>query len=125
MLQLERDPEGRHVVVVVEQEEIPVLTERDCITELFELAERAQRDADVELVRELGADPAGRLARRSRSERSSLEQDDVTNAEPAQVEGGGGAEGAATDYDNVRRVSGFRSGASRTAASRLWRRRPT
>jgi hypothetical protein len=41
------------------------------------------------------------------------------------VEGGGGAEGAATDHYDVSRVSERRLGASRTAASRRSRRRPT
>jgi hypothetical protein len=68
----------------------------------LELGERAQRDADVQLVRELRADAAGRLAGRPRGEGVALEQDDVLDSQPPQVESGGGAEGAATDDDDVR-----------------------
>jgi hypothetical protein len=106
VLQLERGAKDRHVVLVVEQEEVAVLAERDRVAELFELAERAQRDPDVQLLRELRADAARGLPGRSRRESVAFEQYDVSCAEPPQVKGGGGAEGAATDYDNVRRLSG-------------------
>ena len=49
--------------------------------------------------------PAALLVEPGR-ERVPLEQHDVVDAEPAQVEGGGGAEGAATDHYDVCRVSG-------------------
>jgi hypothetical protein len=78
-----------------------VLPERDLVRHRLELAQRAQGDADVQLVRELRADPARRLARRARRERVALEEDDVGDAEPPQVVRGGGAEGAATDDDDV------------------------
>ena len=39
-------------------------------------------------------------------EHVALEQHDVVDAEPAQVEGGGGAEGAAADHNDVCRASG-------------------
>ena len=68
----------------------------------LELVERAERDADVELVRELGADAARRLARRAGREHVPLEQDDVAEAEPAQVERGARAHDAAADDDRVR-----------------------
>src|SRR5581483_2113539 len=100
LLQREGCAEGRRVRLVVEQEEIAVLAEGDLVGHRLELAQRPQGDADVQLVRELRADAARRLARRAGRKRVALEQDDVFDAEPAQVEGGGGAEGAATDdYD--------------------------
>ena len=95
-----------------------MLAERDLVGEALELVERPQRDADVQLVRELRADAARRLARRAGRERVPLEQHDVGYAEPPQVEGGGGAEGAATDDDDIRCVSECGRGASRTNASR-------
>jgi hypothetical protein len=102
-----------------------VLPERDLLSEALELVERAQRNADVQLVRELCADSARRFARRAGRERVPLEQYDVGDPEPSQVEGGGGAQGAATDYDDIRRVSECGRGASRTNASRRWPRLTT
>jgi hypothetical protein len=102
-----------------------VLPERDLLGEALELVERAQRDADVQLVRELCADTTGRLARRAGAKRIPFEQYDVGDPEPSQVEGGGGAQGAATNDDYVRGVSECGRGASRTNASRRWRRPPT
>jgi hypothetical protein len=102
-----------------------VLAERDLLREALELVERAQRDADVQLVRELRADSPRGFARRAGRERVSLEQDDVGYAEPSQVKGGGGAQGAATDDDYLRGVSECGRGASRTNASRRFRRLPT
>jgi hypothetical protein len=102
-----------------------VLPERDLLGEALELVERAQRDADVQLVRELRADSPGGLARRARRERVSFEQDDVGDPKPPQVKGGGGAQGAATDDDYIRCVSECGRGASRTTANRRFPRLPT
>jgi hypothetical protein len=85
-----------------------VLAERDLVAHRLERGERAERDPDVQLVCELRADPARGLARRPRRERVALEENDVRDAEPAEMKSGGGAEGAAADNDNVRRVSGPR-----------------
>jgi hypothetical protein len=68
-----------------------VLAERDLVRHRLELGERAQRDADVQLIGELRADAAGGLARRAGGERVALEQYDLADAELAEVEGGGGA----------------------------------
>ena len=63
--------------------------------------ERAQGDPDVQLVGELGADAAGRLARRSGAERVALDEHDVFDAVPAQVERRSGSERPAADDDDV------------------------
>jgi hypothetical protein len=102
-----------------------VLPERDLLSEALELIERAQCNADVQLVRELRADTTGGFARRAGAECVPFEQYDVGDPEPSQVEGGGGAQGAATDNDYVRCVSECGRGASRTSASRRSRRLPT
>ena len=125
VLQRERRAEGCDVCFAIQQKEVAVLAERDLVGHCLELGQRAERDPDVELVGELRADTARRFARGTRSECVPLEQHDVFDAEPAQVEGGGGAEGAATDYYDVGRASGRRSGACRTAASRRSLHRPT
>ena len=41
-------------------------------------------------------------------EHVALDEHDVVDAEPTEVEGGGGAEGAATDDNDVGRVTGCR-----------------
>jgi hypothetical protein len=105
MLHVERRAEDGKVVLVVEQEEVAVLPERDLVRDRLELRQRAERDADVQLVGELRADAACRLARRAGRERVALEEDDVVDAEAAEVEGGGGAQGAATDDDDVGRAT--------------------
>ena len=84
MLQLERGAEPLDVARVVQQEQVAGLLELDlraeALAERGELVDRAQRDADVQLVGELRADPAGGLARRAGRERLALEQDDVGDA---------------------------------------------
>jgi hypothetical protein len=125
VLQVERRAKDGVVVLVVEQEEVAVLPERDLVGDRLELGQRAERDPDVQLVRELCADTARRLARRAGCERVALEEDDVDDAEPAEMEGGGGAQGAATDDDDVGRASGRRRRACRPAGSLRWRRRTT
>jgi hypothetical protein len=125
VLQGERRPECCEVLLAVEQEQVAVLAQRDLVGEALELVERAERDADVQLVGELRADAARRLARRARRQRVALQQDDVVDAEPAEMEGGGGAEGAATDYDDVGRVTGRRCRSFPAASTGPCRRRST
>ena len=113
-------PELHDILFAVEEEQVAVATERDLVAHPLELGERAERDADVQLVRELGADAARRLARRPGGERVALDEDNLVDAEPPQMKGGGGAEGAATDDHDVgreaRRASGPCSGACRAVA---------
>ena len=82
-----------------------MLTERDLragqLAEALELVQGAEGDPDVQLVRELGADPARRLAGRAGRERLPLEQDDVLHAQLAKVERGARSERAAPDDDHV------------------------
>jgi hypothetical protein len=85
-----------------------VLAERNLVAHRLELGERAKRDANVQLVRELRADPACGLARRARCERVALEKNDVRDAETAEMKRGGGADGAAADDNDVCRASGSR-----------------
>ena len=58
VLQRERGPEALDVGLVVEEEQVAVLSELDAVHPL-ELVERAQRDADVQLVGELRPEAAG------------------------------------------------------------------
>ncbi len=101
MLEGERGLEPLDVALVVQQEEVAVLAEVDPVHP-FELVERAERDADVQLVRELRSEAARRLARRARGERVALEQDHAVDAELAQVPRDRGAHHAAADHDDLR-----------------------
>ena len=82
MLERERVLEDGDVLGPVEQEQVAVLAQFDPVHPL-ELRQRAERDPDVQLVRELRADAACGAARRTGRERVALEQDDVGDAELA------------------------------------------
>ncbi len=91
--------EALDVDLVREQEEVAVALVVDAAdpVERLELGHRAQRDLHVELIRELRADAARRLARRAAGERLPLEQDDVLHPLLGQVVGDARAHGTATD----------------------------
>jgi hypothetical protein len=100
-LQLERRPRGAQVVLGVEQEEVADAAQIDLLGDLGEALERSQRDADVQLVRELKPDTARGAAGRAGCERRALEQDDIGDAELGQVEGDARADGAAAHHDDL------------------------
>ena len=77
VLEGERGAEPLDVALVVEQKEVAVLVELDAVHRL-ELVERAQRDADVQLVGELRPEAAGRLARRAGREHVPLDEHDAS-----------------------------------------------
>ena len=98
---------GRACVLLgVEEEEVAGLVvadlPADALLERCELGDRPERDPHVELVRELGANAAGRLARGARGERVSLEQDDVGDAELGEVPDRARPDGASADHDTRR-----------------------
>ena len=80
--------------------------------ERLELGHGAERDLDVQLVRELGADAAGGLARRAARQRVLLEQDDVGDALLGEVVGGARAHGAAADDHDLGRLGRHRDEAT-------------
>ena len=104
MLQRERGPEALDVCLVVEQEQVAVLSELDAVHPL-ELVERAERDADVQLVGELRPEAAGRLARGAGREHVSLDQHDVFDPELAEVPGDTRPHGASTNHNHLGRVA--------------------
>ena len=61
-----------------------------------------ERDPDVELVRELRSDAAGRLARRARPERLTLDEETVATTGPGQVVERARAHDPAADDDHLR-----------------------
>ena len=61
-----------------------------------------ERDPDVELVRELRSDAAGRLARRARPERLTLDEEAVATTGPGQVVERARAHDPAADDDHLR-----------------------
>ena len=97
-------PEVGEVALVVEQEQVAVLLQVDLVAEAAQLLDRPQRDPDVQLVGELGAEAAGGLRRRPRGERVALEQDDPADAELAEVPGDRGTHRAPADDDDVGRL---------------------
>src|SRR4029453_6723056 len=107
-LQADCLPEAAYVVVGIEEEEVARLPEvdvrADLLLEVAELEQRDERDADVDLVGELGPDSARRLARRPASERLPLAEDDVGHAELGEVEGRARPHGTAPDDHDLRRV---------------------
>ena len=111
MLELQGGAELACVLLVVEQEEVARLLEVDLradeLGERGELVDRPERDAHVQLVRELGPDASGRLARGARGELVPLEEDDVRYAEGGEVVGDARAhDSAADDHDLCRLVHG-------------------
>ena|SRR5437867_1752345 len=92
------------------------------VLERLEAQERALRQADVHLGRELEPDPSGVLARRSRPKPVALEDDDLAGAAKAQVVRDRGANDAPADDDDV----GARhcSGGTADGASRIIARSP-
>jgi hypothetical protein len=96
------------IVLGVEQEQVTALPEADVdaeeLFEALELGDRAQGDADVQLVRELRAEAAGRLARRTGGELVALDEHDVRDPELREVVSRGRPDRAAADDDDVRRL---------------------
>ncbi len=96
------------VGLTAEDEQVPDLLEVDLPSgppaEVAERVQAALGDLDVERVRELGAHAAGGSARGAAPELPSLDERDI-DARLGQVEGGAGADHAATEDDHV---GGFR-----------------
>ena len=108
VLQGQRLAEARDVLVLVEQEQVADLAQAAVdageLLEAGELGHRAEGDADVQLVGELGPEAAGRAAGRARGQRVPLEQDDVRHAQRRKMERRGCAHRPAADDDHVRRL---------------------
>src|ERR1700730_1818445 len=104
---LERDArlEAAQVLFVRDQEEIADLLEArvdaELLREILEHAEALEREADLRLGRELGADAARGLAGGAAADCLALEDDDVTLATPGQVIGDAAADHAAADDDHA------------------------
>ena len=97
---------------VIEQEEVAVLMERDPGHELdvladqrvpaLELVQAAERQADVELVRELQAGAARRARGGAARQRLALEQHNVRDAPGGEMEGRAGAHRSPADDHDIR-----------------------
>ena len=81
-----------------------MLLELDAVHPL-ELVERAQGDADVQLVGELRAEAAGRLARGAGREHVALEQHHVLDPELTKVPGDARPHGTSADHHHLGRVA--------------------
>src|SRR5262249_15468666 len=110
---LQRDArlEGAKVGRIRDQEEIADPLEAgiapEFLLEGFEDALALEREADLGLGSELGADAAGRLAGGAAPDGLALQHDHVADTAPGEVIGDAAADGAAADDDDTR---GFRDG---------------
>jgi len=93
--------EDTNVLLPVEQEEIPDLVQVDLpagpVVEAVERLEAAQRDRDVELVRELRAHASRGAARGARRQRVPLDEQDVAHPSLREMERDARAHHAAAD----------------------------
>ncbi len=106
LLQLHRPRERRDLPLGRQQEEIAPLLEVDLpsrlLGEVAVAADALEGDANVELVRELGADPAGRLARRAGRQSLAFDEHAIAAAGLRQVVESARAHDAAADDHDLR-----------------------
>jgi len=105
LLKREGAAEGGDLLLARQQEEVAPLLEADLaarlLGEALVAADALERDPDVQLVRELGADAAGGLARGARAEGLPLDEDAAGGARARQVVEGARAHDAAADDDHL------------------------
>ena len=102
---MERDAllEAAQVLFLGDEEEIADLLEAgvdaELLAEILEHPEALEREADLRLGGELGADAARGLAGGAAAHRLALEDDHVTHVPASEVIGNAAADHAATDDD--------------------------
>src|SRR5262245_16288786 len=97
--------EALELLLIRDQEEVADLlvsgVDAEFFLEAFEHPDGLEGEANLGLGRELDANAAGRLARRSRADRLALHDDDIALAAPRQVVGDAATHDAATDHDHA------------------------